>query len=249
MIVRILSFAVALLFTIAAQAQPAILPAQTALAHNGMVVAQEARAARVGVDILKRGGNAVDAAVAVGFALAVTYPDAGNLGGGGFMVIHLAKDNTDTTIDYRETAPAAASQNMFLGHDGKPDPHKSRDSGLSVGVPGTVAGLALAEEKYGSGKFTLADLIAPAIKLAEDGFPFEGHAVDALAHVAKRLSRWPSSTAIFFKDGAPLKEGDRLIQPELAGTLKAIAAQGPRPSTPAASRTESPRRWTRPAAS
>src|SRR5476649_2776515 len=117
-----------------------IPPAQAILAHNGMVVAQESRAARIGVEILDRGGNAVDAAVAVGFALAVTYPRAGNIGGGGFMVIHLAKDNRDVAIDYRETAPAAATPTMFLDAKGEPDPAKSRDSALSVGVPGTVAG-------------------------------------------------------------------------------------------------------------
>ena len=139
-----------------------------------MVVAQESRAARIGVEILDRGGNAVDAAVAVGFALAVTYPRAGNIGGGGFMVIHLAKDNRDTTIDYRETAPAAATATMFLDAKGEPDPAKSRDSALSIGVPGTVAGLALAHQKYGSGKLSLADLIAPAIDLAQQGLPGRG---------------------------------------------------------------------------
>src|SRR5450755_2457321 len=134
-----------------------------------MVVVQESRAARIGVEILKRGGNAVDAAVAVGFALAVSYPRAGNIGGGGFMVIHLAKGNLDLAIDYRETAPAAASAAMFLDGKGEPDPAKSRDSALSVGVPGTVAGLALAHSKYGSGKLSLADLIAPALELARNG--------------------------------------------------------------------------------
>src|SRR5690242_14239457 len=104
-----------------------------------MVVAQERRATQIGVDILQRGGNAVDAAVAVGFALAVTYPRAGNIGGGGFMLIHLAKASLDTTIDYRETAPAAASEKMFLNAQGDPDDDKSRDSALSIGVPGTVA--------------------------------------------------------------------------------------------------------------
>ena len=127
-----------------------------------MVVAQEARAARIGVDILQKGGNAVDAAVAVGFALAVSYPRAGNIGGGGFMVIHRA-NGEDTAIDYRETAPAAINAKSFLDAQGNADPQKSRESALAIGVPGTVAGLALAEEKYGSGHFTLADLIAPAI--------------------------------------------------------------------------------------
>jgi gamma-glutamyltranspeptidase/glutathione hydrolase len=123
------------------------------LAQRGIVASQEAKATRIGVDILRRGGNAVDAAVAVGFALAVTLPKAGNLGGGGFMLVHLARQNETVAIDYRETAPAAATRDMFLGPTGEPDPAKSRDSGLSVGVPGTVAGLALALERYGSGRF------------------------------------------------------------------------------------------------
>ena len=163
------------LFSFAAHAQTAAIPQATpVLGHNDMVVAPEGRAARIGVQILERGGNAVDAAVAVGFALAVTYPSAGNLGGGGFMVIHLAKDNTNTAIDYRETAPAAATPTMFLDAKGEPDPAKSRDLGLAVGVPGTVAGLALAEKEYGSGKITLAELMAPAIKLARDGVDLAG---------------------------------------------------------------------------
>src|SRR5665647_1990379 len=145
---------------------PLIPPARGIVAQHGMVVAQESRAARIGIEILDRGGNAVDAAVAVGFALAVTYPRAGNIGGGGFMVIHLAKDNRDIAIDYREAAPAAATATMFLDAHGEPDAAKSRDSGLAIGVPGTVAGLALAREKYGSGKLSLADLIAPAMQKA-----------------------------------------------------------------------------------
>src|SRR6186713_2564795 len=140
-----------------------------AAARHAMVATQETRATRIGVQVLERGGNAVDAAVAVGFAMAVTYPRAGNIGGGGFMVIHLAKTGQDVTIDYRETAPAAATETMFLDASGEPDPKKSRDSALSVGVPGTVAGLALAHEKYGSSKLSLADLIEPAITLARNG--------------------------------------------------------------------------------
>jgi gamma-glutamyltranspeptidase/glutathione hydrolase len=132
-------------------------------AEHGMVVAQEKISAQVGAEILRRGGNAVDAAVATGFAMAVTYPRAGNIGGGGFMVIHSTDRNEDITIDYRETAPAATTPQIFLGADGKPDPAKSRDSALGVGVPGTVAGLSLALEKYGSGQFTLAQLLEPAI--------------------------------------------------------------------------------------
>ena len=139
-------------------------------AEHGLVVAQEKVAARIGADILKRGGNAVDAAVATGFAMAVTYPRAGNIGGGGFMVIHLADREQDIAIDYREMAPAAISRDIFLDADGKPDSARSRDSALSIGVPGTVAGLALALERYGSGKFTLAQLLQPAIDLAREGF-------------------------------------------------------------------------------
>jgi len=206
---------------------PAIRPAQTVIAHNGLVVAQEERAARIGIEILDRGGNAVDAAVAVGFALAVTYPRAGNIGGGGFMVIHLTKDNRDLAIDYRETAPAAASETMFLDAEGNPNPEKSRNSALSVGVPGTVAGLALAHEKYGSGKFALADLIAPAIDLAEKGFQVEDDLADSLPQASERLKRWPATTSIFFNGDRPMQEGDRLIQLDLADTLRAIAKDGP----------------------
>ncbi|HEU4660309.1 MAG TPA: gamma-glutamyltransferase [Pseudolabrys sp.] len=203
-------------------------PVHAVTSQNGMVVAQEARAARIGADILKRGGNAVDAAVAVGFAMAVTYPRAGNLGGGGFMVIHLAKSNQDIAIDYRETAPAAATKNMFLNDHGNPDPNKSRFSTLGIGVPGTVAGLALAERQYGSGVFSLADLIAPAIKLARDGIPVEDDTADSLPAVRKRLARWPSSAKIFLKNGHVLAPGDKLVQSDLASTLQAIADKGPR---------------------
>jgi gamma-glutamyltranspeptidase / glutathione hydrolase len=223
-------FIIALLLGASSQAQPApfIPPAQSARGQNGMVVAQEPRAVRIGVDILKRGGNAVDAAVAVGFALAVTYPNAGNLGGGGFMVIHLAKGHHDVAIDYRENAPAAATPTMFLDAQGNPDPEKSRDSGLAVGVPGTVAGLVLAEREYGSGKFTLAQLMQPAIDLARNGFAIDGDLADALAHARDKLARWPASAAIFLHDGMPLHEGERLIQRDLADTLQAIADNGPR---------------------
>ena len=235
----IISFSIALLFGTLAYAQvapvdraSAIPPAQGVLAHNGIVVAQEQRAARIGVEILDRGGNAVDAAVAVGFALAVVYPRAGNIGGGGFMVIHLANyrnlHNRDTTIDYRETAPAAATPTMFLDDKGAPDPAKSRDTGLAVGVPGTVAGLTLAEQKYGSGKFTLADLIQPAIELARNGFPVEDDLADALPAARARLARFPATASIFLDGGEPPKEGDRLIQADLADTLQAIADQGAR---------------------
>jgi gamma-glutamyltranspeptidase / glutathione hydrolase len=198
-------------------------------AEHGMVVAQEKIGARTGADILRRGGNAVDAAVATGFALAVTYPRAGNIGGGGFMIIHAAERREDVAIDYRETAPAATTRDIFLGADGKPDIAKSRDSALSIGVPGTVAGLALALEKYGSGKFTLADLIKPAIALARNGFVIADDMADTLPGIARRLGRWPASAKIFSRpDGTSLRQGDTLVQADLATTLSIIAAQGPR---------------------
>src|SRR5580692_4176052 len=198
-------------------------------AEHGMVVAQEKTAARIGTDVLKRGGNAIDAAVATGFAMAVTYPRAGNIGGGGFMIIHSAERHEDVAIDYRETAPAATTAGMFLGPDGKPDPAKSRDSALGIGVPGTPAGMALALEKYGSGKFTLAELLQPAIALAREGVIIADDSADTLPDWHRRLARWPSSAKIFSRaDGSSLREGDTLIQTDLAATLAAIAEQGPR---------------------
>jgi gamma-glutamyltranspeptidase/glutathione hydrolase len=206
-----------------------IPPVKAVFARHGMVVAQEAIAARIGADILKAGGNAVDAAVATGFALAVTYPRAGNLGGGGFMVIHLAKGKRNIAIDYRETAPAAITRDSFLDARGDADPEKSRNSGLAVGIPGTVAGLALAHRKFGSGKFTLAQLIAPSIALARDGFIIDGDLADTLPSARRLFARWPSSVKIFMKpDGETFGAGDRLVQSDLATTLEAIARAGPR---------------------
>jgi gamma-glutamyltranspeptidase/glutathione hydrolase len=197
------------------------------LAKHGMVATQEAKATRVGVEILEKGGNAVDAAVAVGFALAVTLPRAGNLGGGGFMLVHLAERDETVAIDYRETAPAAATRDMFLDETGEPDPKKSRDSGLAVGVPGTVRGLALALERYGSGMFTLADLIAPAEKLAREGIVVDEDLADSLPRAAGRLGRFPSTRAVFFRDDVPFGRGEKLVQTDLANTLAGIARGGP----------------------
>jgi gamma-glutamyltranspeptidase/glutathione hydrolase len=197
-------------------------------AEHGMVVAQEKISAQIGADVLRRGGNAVDAAVATGFAMAVTYPRAGNIGGGGFMVIHSRERGEDVAIDYRETAPAAMTRDVFLGADGKPDIAKSRDSALGIGVPGTPAGLALALEKYGSGKFTLTELLKPAIDLARDGFVIADDLGDTLASGQRRLARWRSGTQIFSgADGKPLRDGGRLVQADLADTLSTIAEQGP----------------------
>src|SRR6516162_6102302 len=219
---------------LAAQA-PAVIDAAPATgarieaiaARHGMVAAQEARAARIGVDVLEQGGNAVDAAVATGFALAVTYPRAGNIGGGGYMLIHLAERKIDTAIDYRETAPAATTRGIFLDERGEADPEKSQDSALAIGVPGSVAGLALAHAKYGSGKFTLAQLIAPAIALARDGIPVENDIADSLPRSQSRLARWPATVKIFFTPDGVLAPGATLVQRDLADTLSAIAQDGP----------------------
>jgi len=210
-------------------ASETIPPARIVAGREGMVVAQEVQAAQIGAEVLRQGGNAVDAAVAVGFALAVTYPRAGNIGGGGFMMIHLAGPNVQTAIDYRETAPAAATRDMFLDHRGEADASKSRDSALAIGVPGTVAGLALALDRYGSGKFNLADMIAPALKLAREGIPIADDTADSLPSMQRRLSRWPSSASIFLRpDGSALRPGDLLVQSDLAKTLAAISWQGPK---------------------
>jgi gamma-glutamyltranspeptidase/glutathione hydrolase len=207
---------------------PSLDTVHAVTAEHGMVVAQEKIAAQIGADILRQGGNAVDAAVATGFVMAVTYPRAGNIGGGGFMMIHSAERKLDIAIDYRETAPAATTPGIFLGPDGKPDPAKSRDSALGIGVPGTVAGLALALERYGSGEFSLAQLLQPAIAIARDGFVIGDDLADTLPGWHRRLVRWPSSAKIFSRpDGTSLGDGDRLVQGDLADTLSIIAAQGP----------------------
>ncbi len=195
-------------------------------APHGMVASQEQLATEVGVDILKAGGNAVDAAVAVGFALAVTLPQAGNLGGGGFMLVHDAASGETVAIDYRETAPAAATRDMYLDADGNADPNLSRFTPLAIGVPGTVAGLALALEEYGT--LPLADVLAPAIRLAEDGFEVTAELSQSLKRSQERLTQWPSTAAIFYKpDGTAYEPGETLKQPDLAASLRAIATEGP----------------------
>jgi len=230
--IRLAALALLFLVPVAAFADPApiISPLATArpvIARHGMVVTQEAAASRVGLDILKRGGNAVDAAVAVGFALAVTLPRAGNIGGGGFMLIHRADTNQTIAIDYREAAPAATTKDVFLDANGEADPFKSRYSGLAVGVPGTVAGLELAWRKYGSGKFAFADLIAPSIALARQGLDVDDDVADSLPLAAKALASHPSSARIFLRDDGTVKEaGDHIALDDLAATLEAIAANG-----------------------
>jgi gamma-glutamyltranspeptidase / glutathione hydrolase len=214
----------------AADTAPIISPFATArpvVAKHGMVVTQEASASHVGLDVLRLGGNAVDAAVAVGFALAVTMPRAGNIGGGGFMLIHRADLNVTTAIDYRETAPSATTKDVFLDASGEADPFKSRYSGLAIGVPGTVAGLELAWRKYGSGKFTFAELIAPAVALARQGLTVGGDVADSLPIAAPTLAKHPSSARIYLKpDGSVPQTGDHIALEDLAATLDTIAAEG-----------------------
>lgn len=194
--------------------------------QRGMVASVDALATRVGVDILRQGGNAVDAAVAVGYALAVTHPQAGNLGGGGFMMIRTASGRT-TAIDFREMAPVNASRNMFLDAQGNADSKKSLTSHLASGVPGTVAGLALANREYGT--LPLSRLIEPAIKLAADGIEVNQALADDLNVYGKEvLLTHANSKAIFYKqDGTPWQKGEKLVQRNLAHSLTLIARQGP----------------------
>lgn len=195
-------------------------------AENGMVSAQEEVAARVGLEILRAGGNAVDAAAAVAFALAVTLPQAGNLGGGGFMLVHEAATGKTTAIDYREMAPSGADRDMFLDAQGEADPDRSRWSGLASGVPGTVAGMQMVLEAYGT--MTLAEVIQPAIRLAADGIVVTPDLSDSLKGAHETLTRYPSAAAIFYKpDGGFYEPGELLRQPDLAATLQTIADQGP----------------------
>lgn len=212
---------------IAQEAKPLPPVLKPVIVKNAMVSSQEAVATRVGVEILRRGGNAVDAAVAVGFALAVTLPRAGNLGGGGFMLVHDAKSGETHAIDYRETAPGTATRDMFLDGAGKYDRRKAIGSHLSVGVPGTVAGLALALERFGS--MPLATVIQPAIKLASTGIPVTRDFSESLTPGRRnRLLAWGFSREKFFKpDGSHYEIGETWRQPALAHSLKLIAKDGP----------------------
>jgi gamma-glutamyltranspeptidase/glutathione hydrolase len=192
-------------------------------AENGMVVTAQHLATKIGVDVLKRGGNAIDSAVAVGYALAVVYPAAGNLGGGGFMTVQLA-DGSKTFLDFREKAPLAATANMYLDKDGNVIKGLSTNGHLAVGVPGTVSGLELAREKYGTMKRDA--LIAPSIALAERGFVLEQGDIDMLATATADFKKDPASGSIFLNKSEPFAVGQKLVQKDLAKTLKAISRNG-----------------------
>jgi gamma-glutamyltranspeptidase/glutathione hydrolase len=192
---------------------------------NGMVASVSQIASQVGVDVMKRGGNAIDAAVAVGLALAVVWPSAGNLGGGGFMVIRKA-DGKATVIDYREMAPAAAHRNTYLDAKGEYINESSTYGHKAAGVPGTVAGLAYALEKYG--KLKWADVAEPSRKLAAEGFPVWYQLERSLKGSSKELSRYPETKRIFLRDGKPYETGETFKQPELAELFARMIKDGPR---------------------
>ena len=192
--------------------------------NSGMVVTSQHLASEVGAAILREGGNAIDAAVGVGYALAVTHPCCGNLGGGGFMVIHFA-EGKNTFINFRERAPLAARADMLLDAQGNVVSNRSLTGYLAVGVPGTVMGLETARRKYGT--LPRARLIAPAIKLAEDGFVLTRGDVDVLAEGNQAFREQPNVAAIFLNHGKPFEPGDRLTQKDLAATLRAISRGGP----------------------
>lgn len=198
-------------------------PQQPVRAAQGMVATDEELGSQAGLEILKRGGNAIDAAVAVGFALAVVEPSAGNIGGGGFMLVRLA-DGRAKFFDYREVAPGKAARDMYITSDGKLDPEASVFGYRSIAVPGTVAGLELALKTYGTMK--LPAVMAPAIKLAQDGFPVSEKLARQLEYQRPELQRYSLSSRIFLNNGQMFRAGDTLRQPELAATLKRIAAKG-----------------------
>ncbi|MEE4191852.1 MAG: gamma-glutamyltransferase [Halieaceae bacterium] len=195
------------------------------VARHGMVASPERLAAEVGVEILRQGGNAVDAAVATGFALAVTYPRAGNIGGGGFMLIHLADEDRQTLVDYREVAPASAHRDLFLNEEGEVDRQREFFSRQSAGVPGSVAGMIHALEQYGT--MPLKKVIQPAIELAEKGFPVSFALDSEIASRESRLQQDPEALRLFFReDGSRHPVGEVFRQPDLAWTLKQIRKRG-----------------------
>ncbi|RWO34457.1 MAG: gamma-glutamyltransferase [Mesorhizobium sp.] len=220
----LIALSLSLTLTFAPLAAALAASPQPAKGELGMVVTAQHLASEVGVEVLKKGGNAVDAAVAVGYALAVVYPNAGNIGGGGFMTIRF-KDGRSTFLDFRERAPLASTKTMYLDKDGKPVKGASLDGYLAVGVPGSVAGFETAREKYGT--LTRQDLMAPAIRYARDGFVLEQGDVASLEGGAARLAKDPAAAAIFLKpDGKPYAVGERLVQADLAASLSAISERG-----------------------
>jgi gamma-glutamyltranspeptidase/glutathione hydrolase len=225
MMKRACSILLIFLIAVSAAAPSRAASREPVRARKGIVASTSEIASRVGVDIMKRGGNAIDAAVAVGLALAVVWPSAGNLGGGGFMMIRRVNGDTEV-IDYRERAPLAASRDMYLDKDGKVIKDASMVGHKAAGVPGTVAGLSMALKRHG--KLSWAECIEPARRLAAEGFVLNYHTARSLVGSSKLLSKFPESRRIFLRGGAYFEEGDRLTQPELAATLSRLKLQGPR---------------------
>ena len=196
------------------------------VARHGMVATEQELASKIGLDVLKSGGNAVDAAVAIGFALAVALPNAGNLGGGGFMMVYDAKTAKTVAVDFREVGPAAASRDMYLDASGKVIDGKSLYTHYAIGVPGTVAGMTHALQKWGTQPLT--KLLRPSIELAEKGYPVSETLAKVLQQETKNMVKWPATKAIYWRNGAPLKAGDRLVQKDLGHSLRLIARDGAR---------------------
>ena len=194
------------------------------VAKNGMVATEQELASQVGLDILKSGGNAVDAAVGIGFALAVALPNAGNLGGGGFMVVHDAKTGKNVALDFREVAPSKATRNMYLDAQGNVIDGKSLYTPYAVGVPGTVAGMEHALKTWGT--LPLGTVIAPAIALAEKGFPVSETLAKILQQEKPNMGKWPATRAIFWRGNEPLLRGENLVQKDLAQSMRLIGQRG-----------------------
>ena len=207
----------ALLLGSAFAARPAVY------GENGVVVAHDKEACDAGIEILKAGGNAVDAAVAVSYALAVTHPQAGNLGGGGFMVIQMA-DGRQAAIDYREMAPGSAHRDMFLDDSGRVSETLSVKGGLANGVPGTVAGMQLALDEFGTMK--RQKVMKPAIRLASKGFPISYGLASSLAWLTRTTEKYPETRKTFSRNGIPYAPGEVFRQPDLARTLRLIKRKG-----------------------
>ena len=222
---RLASVCVALVLSACSSAPPVrVISARDVVAEGGAVVSVDVIASRVGAEILAKGGNAVDAAIATAFALAVTWPEAGNLGGGGFMLVRMA-DGEKAFIDYREIAPAAATPTMFLDADGNVDPVRVRLGYTPVGVPGTVAGLAEAHERFGSLEW--AELVEPAYELARDGIPISDALAASIEAEQAELALDPEARRIFLlDDGTYRRAGMRLVQSDLAESLRQIADEG-----------------------
>ncbi|WP_342594688.1 gamma-glutamyltransferase [Salinicola lusitanus] len=223
-------FCLTFAYSVASLGQAAILEGERfhpQVGEHGMVATSHYLASQIAHEVLEDGGNAVDAAVTAGFALAVTQPRSGNIGGGGFMLISDEKSDKVIAIDYREKAPAAAYETMFQNEQGEAVSELSRYTHNASGVPGTVAGLAMALDQYGT--MTLAEALAPAIQLAEEGFIIPPRFAEGLEQSQDRLKQWESTRKVFYKpDGSLYRPGERFRQPDLAATLKRIAENGPR---------------------